>query len=392
MPEKRDSRRGTPPKRDSQRGSAPRSDSQRTVAKGSAKLLLDCRKRCTELEAEVGALRQIMELSRGVAGDLDKSRLLDNIMRAAVRLTGAERGFLVLTEADGSFQIEASHEYDESKQGGEYVKYSRTVVKNAIENVRPVLTTDASEDERFADAKSVQTGSLRAVMAVPIPGIDGPPIGAVYVDHTMQSGCFNQRTLHLLEGLSHQVAATIRTAQLHEAVMREEELYRAATTDALTRIPNRRRLFERAADELSFAARHGIPLSVVMVDIDYFKQINDTFGHQAGDYVLMTLAGMIFEAKRQEDLICRYGGEEFLAMLRGTNAADALSFCERLRQETEDREFGFGDTTIRVTVSMGIAEFRASDSLESLVERADKALYVAKNTGRNRVVVDQSGE
>jgi diguanylate cyclase (GGDEF)-like protein len=374
---------------------ADKHDSRRDAsqsARGSASLLLECRRRCVELEADLSALRQIMEFSRSVAGDLDKSHLLDSIMKAAVRLTGAERGFLVLAEPDGAFQIEASYGYDESSQVGEHVRYSRTVVKNAIENRESVLTTDASEDERFAEAKSVQIGALRAVMAVPIPGIDGPPIGAVYVDHTMQSGCFDQRTLLLLQGLSHQVAAAIRTAQLHEAVMREDELCRAATTDPLTRIPNRRWLFERAVEDLSFAERHGTPLSIVMLDIDYFKKINDTYGHQGGDYVLMTLAGMLLEAKRQEDMVCRYGGEEFLVMLRGTAAPDALAFCERLRVLIEDREFGFGGTAIRMTVSMGVADHRVGDTLDSLIGRADKALYVAKNAGRNRVVIEEPAE
>jgi diguanylate cyclase (GGDEF)-like protein len=361
-------------------------------AKGAAKLLLECRKRCQHLEDEVKALQRITEVAGLIAGDLDLDRILDKILDAAVQLTGAERGYLVLQEPDGSLTTRASHQFDTSDVEDTLVAFSKTVVLEAINTGAAVLSTDASEDERFAQAKSVQATNLRAVMAAPIPGVEGKAIGAVYVDDPLYSGRFTRRAMRLLEGLAHQVASAIRTAQLHVAIMREEELYRAATTDPLTRIPNRRWFFERAEDELSFSCRHRIPVSAVMLDIDYFKAVNDTHGHQAGDYVLMTLAGRLWNAKRQEDLLCRYGGEEFLIILRGTVQEDALAFCERFRAETEAAAFGFGGTTINVTVSMGVAALGRGDSLEHLVARADRALYKAKETGRNKVVADASAE
>jgi diguanylate cyclase (GGDEF)-like protein len=169
-------------------------------------------------------------------------------------------------------------------------------------------------------------------------------------------------------------------------ITREEDLFKAATTDPLTRVPNRRWFRERAREELESARRHNRPVCLVMLDVDHFKSINDTHGHSMGDYVLATLAGLLCDQKRIEDLLCRYGGEEFLLLLRETSIDNAMIFCERLRSSVQKHPFSCGEVTVQVTVSVGVAGLRSGETLEQLIERGDNALYSAKEAGRNRVV------
>jgi diguanylate cyclase (GGDEF)-like protein len=165
-------------------------------------------------------------------------------------------------------------------------------------------------------------------------------------------------------------------------------MYQAALYDPLTGACNKRHLTERMQTEVSYARRHGTPLSMLMLDIDHFKKINDTHGHLGGDHVLATLGQLARGALRAEDLFARYGGEEFAVLCRGTSADEALALGERLRSRVETFAFEHQSRPISVTVSIGIAAwFDQPESETQLVANADEALLKAKSSGRNRVVV-----
>jgi len=156
-------------------------------------------------------------------------------------------------------------------------------------------------------------------------------------------------------------------------------------TDPLTGIANRRSFLESLGLAISFAQRHQTPLSIIMADLDDFKSVNDTYGHNAGDQVLQTFAGLLMKNCRQEDLAARFGGEEFIMILPGTGPKEAAVLGERLRhhwQETTSQGFG-----IRVTASFGVAAYQPEDTMDGFIERADQALYDAKRMGKNQVVV-----
>jgi len=168
----------------------------------------------------------------------------------------------------------------------------------------------------------------------------------------------------------------------------EDELFRNATTDPLTGVPNRHFFICRAKEELPLARRLNMPVVLAIIDIDRFKKINDSYGHLAGDYVLGQVASLIASDKRIEDLLGRYGGDEFIVMLRGKlEKAGALGFCERIRHKVESFDFVFDGAKIPVTVSMGLcfALPQEQPDLEELIARADRVLYRAKESGRNRV-------
>jgi diguanylate cyclase (GGDEF)-like protein len=171
----------------------------------------------------------------------------------------------------------------------------------------------------------------------------------------------------------------------------QTELRRKATTDALTGVPNRRWFIEHAEMEFRRTRRNGSTFCVVVIDIDHFKSINDTHGHNGGDKVLKTLARQLAEGLRSTDLFCRWGGEEFCALLPDTKSSGARSVLDRLRNEIAHLAIEHDGHPIKVTISVGVAESREdSTSLDQIVARADEALYQAKSMGRNRVVIEKA--
>lgn len=173
----------------------------------------------------------------------------------------------------------------------------------------------------------------------------------------------------------------------------EQELRLLATTDALTGIANRRRLIEVGTQELQRAQRSEQAVCVLMLDIDHFKRINDSFGHPAGDAVIQALAGICSESVRSIDLVGRLGGEEFGVLLPMTDSAGALELAERLRARVEAHRIEWDGATIRFSVSIGVAQRCAqAGDFASLIGLADQALYQAKNDGRNRVVLSRQGK
>jgi len=178
---------------------------------------------------------------------------------------------------------------------------------------------------------------------------------------------------------------------LHEELGRKQEeliginrrLEDQASTDGLTGARNRRFFQESLAASLAAYGRTGIPFSLMLLDIDYFKKINDTYGHPYGDEVLKRLAALLRGLSRETDVVARYGGEEFAVILAGAGAREAAVAGERYREAVEREDMG----PARVTISVGVAEAAEPDDAEALISRADRALYRSKGDGRNRVTV-----
>ena len=173
------------------------------------------------------------------------------------------------------------------------------------------------------------------------------------------------------------------TGELRKQIQEER---RQAFTDALTGLPNRFAYAERLEQEYARWRRYQSPLSVIIVDVDHFKRINDTYGHRAGDKALRIIARELAMAIRKTDFISRYGGEEIVILMPETAADSALIAAEKLRRRIENCGFHFRDKKVTITVSCGLSEYRDGDTPEEAFERADQALYAAKKQGRNRCV------
>lgn len=185
------------------------------------------------------------------------------------------------------------------------------------------------------------------------------------------------------------VGVGARITGLHRQIeAKNKQLEELALTDALTGLPNRRAIEDWAASQLSNAVRHGFPFWIALADLDHFKQVNDTFGHDAGDAVLKRFSKILKSSLRRGDLCGRLGGEEFLLVLTHTDKENALKVIDRIRMELSCTPVTFGGCTVGVTASFGLAGFEGNQEASAfgrLRELADAALYSAKRAGRNRI-------
>jgi diguanylate cyclase (GGDEF)-like protein len=167
----------------------------------------------------------------------------------------------------------------------------------------------------------------------------------------------------------------------------QQQMYDAALRDPLTQIFNRRHFDEQFVAEFSYSVRHLVPLSLIMMDLDHFKQVNDRFGHPVGDSVLVSMAEILVKSTRKEDIFARYGGEEFALLCRDTSNLKAYSVANRIRRAVEQAAIVADIPELKITVSAGVAGVPDASiaSAEDLLEAADRALYQAKALGRNRV-------
>ena len=246
------------------------------------------------------------------------------------------------------------------------------LVQRAIEERRPILAKAVEPDDEWL---SRALPFARNLVAVPLSA-DGEAVGALVVEHgDGRGGRIERRVVSMLGQFAAHAALALKNSWLLQQVQR------LAETDGLTGLANRRTFEATLERELSRAARSGEPVTLVMVDVDHFKKLNDTFGHQAGDEVLGLVSGVLAKACRDFDTAARYGGEEFAVILPACSSAESLVVAERLRES-----IAAIDTVTEVTASAGVATFpaHASDP-EGLINAADEALYESKRAGRNRV-------
>ena len=223
-----------------------------------------------------------------------------------------------------------------------------------------------------------------------VPAVHGLPIAGFAILFLISASALNSRyerehneLVSLRHELEHRVAD--RTRELEEVNRRLAE---ASRTDALTGLPNRRGFMDVAGHELQRSQRAGQPLSVVMVDIDHFKQINDRHGHSGGDDLLQAAASRLRSVVRAQDLVARWGGEEFIMLLPDTGAAAAAVAAENARAALASYAFERNGTREHITASFGVAAHRPGRELDATIAAADAALYRAKEAGRNRVAAE----
>ena len=248
-----------------------------------------------------------------------------------------------------------------------------TFCKYTLQMGRPVIVPDTTLDPRFYANPAVTGGpKIRFYAGAPITTNTGLVIGTV---------CAIDRKVHEFG----ERETTILT-HLAALVMRELEFRHEAITDSLTGAGTRKAFKDESTKLLSMASRHGMPLSCIALDVDHFKRVNDTYGHAAGDQVLVGIVKTLKSELRQSDFIGRIGGEEFAVLLPQTEPSVALHVAEKLRQQIKALHFPGSNPPIAVTASFGVSSFASGDDIQSLLGRADNALYEAKRTGRDRTV------
>ncbi|GAM09230.1 response regulator PleD [Geobacter sp. OR-1] len=188
------------------------------------------------------------------------------------------------------------------------------------------------------------------------------------------------------------VKVQLKLKLLQDELKRSNEMLKElSNTDPLTQLFNRRYMMEVLDREIQRTARKGSPISILLIDIDHFKKVNDTYGHQLGDVVLVNVANVIRKYLRTYDVAARYGGEEFVAILPETPLDEAITVAERIRAATQQSSFSNKLQSLKITISIGVATFPMPglDSVDDLIRIADEGLYRAKSEGRNRVITLQ---
>lgn len=318
-------------------------------------------------------LEVLLELTRLLA----EERTLDDALQAttdaalevlpcdhaSLRLFDGERGELLSTARSGTAS-EAPPAQFRSGEG---------VLGMVAETGKAALVEDTTTHPRFA-ARPVgfPVGSLVAV-----PLVAGGHVVGVLSASSPEPRTFTERDRDMAQLLANCTVPAIETARLAHL----------AVTDDLTRAYNYRMLKPRLGEEVSRAARYGEALSILMMDLDHFKHVNDAYGHAIGDEVLRIFVERVRAEVRQADVLIRRGGEEFLLIMPSTGAGDAMTVAERIRQRLAEHPVDTSGPAVPLTVSIGVATWLEGECPIALEGRADAALYRAKQTGRNRVVM-----
>lgn len=220
--------------------------------------------------------------------------------------------------------------------------------------------------------------AFRSVMIVPLV-FEEESLGIIYAAYP-HPAFFTESNVHFLTMIARQVAVAVRNVQLHSTTQA------LAITDSLSGMYTHGYFQEHLGNEITRSKYANQPVSIVILDVDFFKKVNDSYGHPQGDAILRQLGGVIRRALRPTDVICRYGGDEFTVTMTNTNRIGAVMLAERVRQAVEEYEFVLGNQIVHITVSGGVAAFpEDAETKKELVDKADKALYESKRKGRNKV-------
>jgi diguanylate cyclase (GGDEF)-like protein/PAS domain S-box-containing protein len=257
------------------------------------------------------------------------------------------------------------------------------LLQSVKESGSPLILFDARDDYRFK--RWGETEYVRGWLGVPL-FVHGDCIGFLTLDNR-SPGAYDTDIAKLAQVFANQAAIAIENARLFEQVQR------LAITDDLTHLHNRRYFFEIAHREMERARRYQSPLSLIMIDIDHFKEVNDTHGHLIGDMVLKHIADRLQAELREIDILCRYGGEEFVVLMPDTNVEAASQVAERLRRAITQKPIQAENTQVEVTTSLGVAHMGPEcRKIDDLVRYADQALYQAKAAGRNQSILWNNSE
>ncbi|HEX5725243.1 MAG TPA: sensor domain-containing diguanylate cyclase, partial [Longimicrobiaceae bacterium] len=333
---------------------------------------------------EEGAMKALVDAARTLPGELDPEHFAAHLSATVLRTTGAAGAAVALAPDDtGKGRVLHASVADgrppRLREYGEGDSRLALAVKHGVELAWDDLLR---EPERLALCTPDEEWDVAPRSAAVQPLLaDGRALGAVVAWHP-EPGRFGEREREFLRLLCSLAPLPLRSASRYVAVEQK------ATTDSLTGLPNRRTFEQKLAAAASRFDRYARPFSLVMLDVDHFKQVNDAWGHPAGDRVLQEVAAVLREGVRDLDLAARVGGEEFVLLLPETGLQAAAEVAERIRRTVEGRPVAWEGRTLAVTVSLGVAACpECAAAPNEALKLADEALYRAKGSGRNRVTL-----
>ena len=335
-----------------------------------------------DLNRTLHNLSILYNISQAVNFIDDLKRLISVILDKAIDTVNAEKGSLMLYDAsDNTLQVKVVYglkdkKHEDAINNGviecQKMRPDSGIAGKVFTEKKSIITNLGGKDPRFSQLAN--DNNVSSLICVPLIA-KGECIGIINITNKKNGKLFNKKDLEFVEALANQAAIAVDNAQLYEL----------ATKDGLTKLYIHRHFYFLLESEIKRVQRYNHVLSLVIMDIDNFKHVNDTYGHLVGDMVLKEIASTIQKTVRHVDIPARYGGEEFTIILPETTALNAVTIAERLRQKISEIQVRVDENTvISPTVSIGIAEFpNAAEGIKELIDCADKALYVSKENGKN---------
>ncbi|MBE3070615.1 MAG: sensor domain-containing diguanylate cyclase, partial [Planctomycetes bacterium] len=330
----------------------------------------------------LGRIHELAGLSREI-NSLDLDQIVAACVERLPALFEARRASLYLYDAAGDRLIlqRCSHGYPIADRV-DLQTSPRCPMAVAIQQGRLLLIGRFEDFERANDLVLEREFRDRydtdSCIIVPLKG-GGRVRGVLNLADKERGGRFDEEIdLPVMEQIAELIGASVYNVELYR------EMEHQAKTDALTGLVNRRGVEEALVRETDRSRRYGSPLTVLMVDLDQLKEINDHFGHRAGDAALQNLAAVLLEAVRSVDVPGRWAGDEFVVVLPDTTSTQAARLAKRLLKKAHERPVTLGPQEVPTSLSIGVAQYRKDETLESLIHRVDQAMYAAKQGGRDR--------
>jgi diguanylate cyclase (GGDEF)-like protein len=360
-----------------------------------------------------GNFELVYNVSMALVKTLDVKELCETVLECIFSCLKRIDGGHILLAEPGSGELKELAARARNASGNGLLGYSTTLAKRVFSEGNAIMMPDTSVEEKASLSDSMEHIGIKSVICVPLISKLGTR-GVLYLQSVSEANGFRKEDLLLLSGISTPVALAIENAELYsqsrraqqdlkrardhlevevkrrtaELVKAKSKLQELSTTDELTGLYNYRYLILALESEVGRTLRYKRSLSLMMVDIDYFKSLNDTFGHQCGNHVIKTVAQLLKHNVRRTDIVARYGGDELSIVLTETDKSRGLEVAEKLRAVLNGHSFKWQGKPLKVRVSIGLAtapEHGINDA-HDLLHAADRALYEAKETGRDSIV------
>ena len=353
----------------------------------------------------------LMRATQAISQEVVQAKLVETLMRNVMQSAGADRGLLLFVEG-GQWSLAAYTDSTPTRLDAPAAPsdmaqfYATSLVEFVARSREAIVLQDARKDALLRDDPYMQAAQPFSLLCAPI--INKSEFkGVIYLENHATAGAFTTGHLQMTALLAAQAAISLENAQVYahlEDKVRErtlaleqamEQVAALSRTDSLTQIPNRRHFTEVLHLEMQRVSRQPAPFTLVMIDIDFFKKVNDTYGHQGGDAILQAVAKRLSTTLREIDVVGRLGGEEFGVLLPNCDVDGAGRTCERLRAAVEALRVpvhGHGDVCVTISLGAACVPERVEADSEALYRQADAALYEAKHGGRNRAMLHLYGQ
>lgn len=358
-------------------------EDEQVVLNVSEQLLEAMENRRQHQAAQIRAqeLSTLMAISEALGSKLELDHRLETMADKVKEIIPYDHCFILLVEpGERRAELKVARGYSDSRLPGANVPLHDGLLSIVVKRRVPLIRLDMNERERGRGIFPTGCGiHMKPSSFLGLPLISQDRVIGIFAMTSQRPKAFDEQHKEFLKTLCSQAAISIADAKLHE------EVNRLATMDGLTAVANHRRFQERLNEEFERQAREAGTFSLLMIDVDHFKNINDQFGHPSGDQVLKQVSDVLVQAVRKIDIVARYGGEEFAIILLNTGAREAHALAERIRKSVEGLCPIVQGTPQKVTISLGIAVYpEDARDRQMLIRRADEALYAAKQGGRNR--------